>query len=86
KRDTSFATPGYLIFGFLKISLSVVIPVVKGIFTAILSAGQIQQTPVCQGLPAFRYCPSWMVPVRSQTKRDTSFATPGYGFCYDHVL
>ena len=36
------------------------------------------QTPVCQGIRAFQLCVvGWML-IRSQTRRDTNFAIPGY--------
>ena len=36
RRDTNFATPGYLVFSFLEILLSVVKAVVRGNFDALL--------------------------------------------------
>ena len=42
------------------------------------------QTPVCQGVRAFWLLPVGWMPIRSQTRRDTNFAIPGYSlFCHD---
>ena len=40
--------------------------------------GEIQQTQVSQGFAAFRLALSRIRPRRSQTRRDTNFAIPGY--------
>ena len=40
--------------------------------------------PVCQGVRAFWLLPVGWMPIRSQTRRDTNFAIPGYLlFCHD---
>ena len=46
--------------------------------------GEIPQTQVLQGFAAFRLTLSRIPPRRSQTRRDTNFAIPGYSlFCHD---
>ena len=85
RRDTNFAIPGYLISAIIsrwwrksKIFLSVVIPVVKAAFVPFSATGKNLLSPVSQGFAAFRPAPSRIPPRRSQTRRDTNFATPGY--------
>ena len=41
-------------------------------------SGERPQTQVLQGFAAFRLAPSRIPPRHSQTRRDTSFAIPGY--------
>ena len=42
------------------------------------------QTQASQGFAAFRLAPSRILPLHSQTRRDTNFAIPGYSlFCHD---
>ena len=50
----------------------------KAVFRAIPEIVENPQMPVCQGVPAFWLLPvGWML-IRSQIKRDTNFAIPGY--------
>ena len=85
RRDTNFAIPGY--------SISSIIPrrAVKIKFFCLWSfmwskpisyrfrqSGKIRQTQVLQGFAAFHNAPSRIPPRHSQTRRDTSFAIPGY--------
>ena len=45
---------------------------------------EIPQTQALQGFAAFRFTLSRIPPRRSQTRRDTNFAIPGYSlFCHD---
>ena len=47
-------------------------------------SGKIPQTQALQGFAAFRPALSRIQPRRSQTRRDTNFAIPGYSFfCHD---
>ena len=47
-------------------------------------SGKVPQTQVLQGFAAFRLALSRIRPRRTQIKRDTNFATPGYSlFCHD---
>ena len=85
RRDTNFAIPGYSVSAMIprrrvkiKFFLSVVIYVVKAAFVPFLQSGKIQQTQAPQGFEAFRLAPSRIQPRHSQTRRDTSFAIPGY--------
>ena len=50
----------------------------KAILCRFLQSGKIPQTQASQGFPAFRLAPSRIQPRHSQTRRDTSFAIPGY--------
>ena len=64
-----------------KFFLSVVIYVVKAVFGPVLLPGKIPQMPVFQGLVRFvRDCRGWS-PNRSQSRRATNCATPGYSVC-----
>ena len=56
----------------------------KAVFRAIPEIAENLQMPVCQGVRAFQLCVvGWML-IRSQTRRDTNFAIPGYSlFCHD---
>jgi len=50
----------------------------KADFRAIPEIAENPQMPVCQGVRAFQLCVvGWML-IRSQTRRDTNFAIPGY--------
>ena len=50
----------------------------KGNFRAIPEIAENPQMPVCQGVRAFWLLPVGWMPIRSQTRRDTNFAIPGY--------
>ena len=50
----------------------------KPLLRCFWQSGQIQQTQASQGLAAFRLTLSRIQPRRSQTRRDTNFAIPGY--------
>ena len=50
----------------------------KVFFGAIPEIEENPQMPVCQGVPAFWLWQVGWMPIRSQTKRDTNFAIPGY--------
>ena len=50
----------------------------KAVFRAIPEIAENPQMPVCQWVPAFwLWQVGWML-IRSQTRRDTNFAIPGY--------
>ena len=56
----------------------------KADFRAIPEIAENPQMPVCQGVRAFWLLPVGWMPIRSQTRRDTNFAIPGYSlFCHD---
>ena len=50
----------------------------KADFRAIPEIAENPQMPVCQGVRAFWLLPVGWMPIRSQTRRDTNFAIPGY--------
>ena len=50
----------------------------KADFRAIPEIAEKPQMPVCQGVRAFWLLPVGWMPIRSQTRRDTNFAIPGY--------
>ena len=50
----------------------------KADFRAIPEIAENPQMPVCQGVRAFWLLPDGWMPIRSQTRRDTNFAIPGY--------
>ena len=50
----------------------------KGNFRAIPENAENPQMPVCQGVRAFWLRKVGWIPIRSQTRRDTNFAIPGY--------
>ena len=50
----------------------------KADFRAIQEIAENPQMPVCQGVRAFQLCVVGWMPIRSQTRRDTNFAIPGY--------
>ena len=52
----------------------------KADFRAIPEIAENPQMPVCQGVPAFWLRQVGWMPIRSQTRRDTNFAIPGYSF------
>ena len=54
----------------------------KVFFGAIPEIAENPQLPVCQGVPAFRACAVERTLPRSQTRRDTNFAIPGYSLSY----
>ena len=59
-------------------------PVVNGFACPVLLLTGNQQTPLFQALPGFACSHRGWVGQRTQIKRDTTFATPGYSvFCYD---
>ena len=56
----------------------------KTVFRVIPEIEENPQMPVCQGVPVFWLLPVGWMPIRSQTRRDTNFAIPGYSlFCHD---
>ena len=56
----------------------------KPLLCCFRQSGKILQTQVSQGFAAFRLTLSRIQPRHSQTRRDTSFAIPGYSFfCHD---
>jgi len=56
----------------------------KADFRAIPEIAEKPRMPVCQGVRAFWLLPVGWMPIRSQTRRDTNFAIPGYSvFCHD---
>ena len=56
----------------------------KAVFRVIPKNAENPQMPVCQGVPTFWLWQVGWMPIRSQIKRDTNFATPGYSlFCHD---
>ena len=50
----------------------------KTVFRVIPEIEENPQMPVCQGVPVFWLLPVGWMPIRSQTRRDTNFAIPGY--------
>ena len=76
KRATNCATPGYEIFQLWSNMWS------TPIFDQLPARGKVLSAQLSQGFPGFPRAAARTWASRSQSKRATNCATPGYGICF----